>query len=312
MNRRPPAAAVAGSSYRGILTTAYGAKRYRDLAVALASSLDRHCPELPRAVVTDTVDDRLERLYDQQVPLRPERGSGLLQKLWLVEYSPFAHTLFIDADALVIRNLGFLWDLFEGCAVAAVGQNHLSEGFWFGDIAARCARFRVPSIPTFNGGLYYFERGPAASAIFADARSLAKRYDELGFTRMGNGAENEEVVLSVAIARSPYGDVVDDAGRAMRTPLGITGPLRIDVLRGVGRFSKYGRQVEPAVIHFCGAWAQGFPYRRERTKLALSANALPAGLVSPAVDLLWTVPQLLARLGQLVRRLASRILRHGR
>jgi hypothetical protein len=305
-------AVVHGSRHRGILTIAYGAERYRDLAVTLARSLDHHCPGLPRAVVTDAADGRLQRLYDQQVALRPERGAGLLQKLWLVEYSPFAHTLFIDADALVVRDLDFLWDLFEGHAVAAIGENRLTEGFWFGDIAARCARFRLPAVPAFNGGLYYFEQGPSAARIFADARSLAEHYDAHGFTRMGHGGVNEEVVLSVALARNPDAELVDDGGRAMRTPLGITGGMRIDVLRGIARFSKYGRPVEPAVIHFCGDWAQRFPYRRERMKLTLSAAGLPDAIVSRGVDLVWGPPHLLALLGQRARRLAEYRLRQAR
>jgi hypothetical protein len=244
--------------------------------------------------------------------MRPERGSGLLQKLWLVEYSPFAQTLFIDADALVVRDLAFLWDLFEGRAVAAIGENYLTEGFWFGDIATRCARFQLPAVPAFNGGLYYFERGPAATRIFADARLLAEHYDEHGFTRMGNGAVNEEVVLSVAIARDPHGELVDDGARAMRTPLGINGGMHIDVLRGIGRFSKYGRPVEPAVIHFCGDWAQRFPYRRERMKLTLSAAGLPDAIISRGLDLLWSAPHRLALLWQRARGQVKRGLRQTR
>ena len=293
----------------GILTTAYGPRRYRDLAVALARSLDRHCPDLPRAVVTDTADRRLERLYGRQVPIKPERGDGLLQKLWLLDYSPFDKTLFIDADALVLRDLRFLCDLLEGHAVAAIGANRLSEGFWFGDIAARCARFGLLAVPVFNGGVYYFERRPAAARIFAEARSLAERYDEHGFTRMANGSVNEEVVLSVALALSAEGEMVDDHGRGMRTPLGITGPLRVDVLRGIGRFLKYGRPVEPAVIHFCGDWARGFPYRREQSKLALNAAGLPALIVSPGLDLVWSLSHVVARVRRLGRRRLSYVLR---
>jgi glycosyltransferase involved in cell wall biosynthesis len=291
-----------GDGSRGVLTTAFGPRRYRDLAVALARSLDRHCPELPRAVVTDVADARLDQLYDRQVPLRPERGSGLLQKLWLVEYSPFEETLFIDADALVMRDLGFLWDLLGSNAVSAVGHNHLTRGVWFGDIAERCARFDLPAVPVFNGGLYYFRRGEAAERIFGDARLLAQRYDAHGFTRMSSGSANEEVLLSVAIARATEGGMVNDDGRAMRTPLGIVGPLRIDVLRGIGRFNKYGRPVEPAVIHFCGDWAQAAPYRRERMKLGLSAAGMPDRIVSPSLDLVWSLPNLTARVRRWVRR----------
>lgn len=269
---------------QGILTTAYGPSRYRDLAITLARSLDRHSPEIRRAVITDTVDARLDSLYAFRVPLVAERGRGLVQKLWLLEYSPFERTLFLDADCLVVRDVSFLWELFAGHPFAAVGARHATDGFWFGDIADRCRRFGLESIPVFNGGLYYFERCDAATEVAADARALADRYDEFGFIRMGNGSINDEVVLSLAIARNPGGSLVDDDGRAMRTPLDIRGPLTIDVLRGSGSFVKGQHRVEPAVIHFCGPWAERFYYRRERLKLTMVARGVPPGIAGPMVN----------------------------
>jgi len=77
----------------------------------------------------------------------------------------------------------------------------------------------------------------------------------------------------------------------MRTPIGIRGPLRLDVLRGGCRFNKQGVVVEPTLVHFCGWRARGFHYRRERLKLRLAnRTTLAPALISRAVDLIANPP----------------------
>jgi hypothetical protein len=296
----------ARTASRGILVTAYGTRRYRDFAVTLAKSLDLYSPDIPRAVVTDGEDPRLARFYQHLIPFRPERGPGFFQKLWLLEYSPFERTLYLDSDALVVRDLDPLWEMFQGHAFAAVGERYRSEGYWCGDIAERCRRFGVPSVPTFNGGLFYFEKGPAAQGFFSDARAIAERYDEHGFDRVVNDSISDEAIFSLLIARGGEGAMVDDDARSMRTPLGGDGRMRIDVLRGIGRFVKNDRVVEPAVVHFCGPHASGFYYRRERAKLELHARGLPTGPVVAGTNGVFGVARVLKRLSGRVRRILRR------
>jgi hypothetical protein len=296
----------ARTASRGILVTAYGARRYRDFAVTLAKSLDLYSPSIPRAVVTDGDDPRLGRFYQHLVPFRQERGPGFFQKLWLLEYSPFDKTLYLDSDALVVRDLDPLWEMFDGHAFAAVGERYRSEGYWCGDLAERCRRFGVPSVPMFNGGLFYFEQGPAAQEFFRDARSIAERYDENGFERVVNDSVSDEAIFSLLIARGGAGVMVDDGGRSMRTPLGGDGRMRIDVLRGIGRFVKNDRVVEPAVVHFCGPYASGFYYRRERAKLELHARGLPAGPVAAGTNGVFAAARMVKRLTGRVSRLRRR------
>jgi hypothetical protein len=269
---------------RGILTMAYGGVRYRSFAVALARSLQLHSPGVPRAVVVDGRDRRLGPLYAHRVRFDPARGAGLLQKLWLPEYSPFDETIFIDADSLLVRDLAFMWRVFEGRGFAVVGATQRSDGEWWGDIAARCRRFGLQTLPAFNGGLYYFDRGPESAAVFAEARNLAARYDELGFARLSNGSAVDEALFSVAIALHAPAAPVEDHGRAMRTPLRKRGDLRIDVLRGHACFVKEGQVVEPAIVHFASYSTTLFDYRRECLKLALVAHGIPAPAVSAAID----------------------------
>ncbi len=95
-----------GSPAGGILTIATGPRRYAHFALALARSLDLHEPDIPRAVLTDHYGTFLRPAFDRVIPLQPEWGAGVEQKLRMDMFSPFAETLFIDCDCLVYRPLG--------------------------------------------------------------------------------------------------------------------------------------------------------------------------------------------------------------
>jgi hypothetical protein len=268
---------------RGVVTLAHGSQRFINMARLLGESLRWHAPHVPRAVVTDN-DHDLADVYDVCVPLDPSFGKGMLQKLHLDRYSPFDETLYVDSDCLAVGPIDPLWSLFSGVPVGVVGGS-IRDGYWFGDIAVIRERLGVvDGVPHFNGGLIYLDRSPESRAVFATARDLMSRYAELGFTPLRSGGPNDEPVFAFALALHGVAGI-DDAGRSMRTPIGIRGPLRLDVLRGGCRFNKEGVAVEPTLVHFCGWRARGFHYRRERLKLRLATStSLSPPLISRTVD----------------------------
>ena len=67
------------------------------------------------------------------------------------------------------------------------------------DVGEMCALLGVTSVPKFNGGLYYFRRSATAAAVFEYARSLIRRYDELGLRAFRGGA-SDEPLLAIALA----------------------------------------------------------------------------------------------------------------
>ena len=140
----------------------------------------------------------------------------------------------------------------------------------------------------------FMRRTPAAAAVFATARELMGRYGELGFMPMRSGAPNDEPVLGCALALHGIAGV-SDGGTSSRTPMGIRGPLRLDVLRGGASFNKEGVPVRPAIVHFCGWRSRGFHYRREAIKLSVAARwNISPGVASRAVDLVANPPYTVA------------------
>jgi len=262
---------------QGIITLAYGMPKYTDMALALGRSLGCHAPGIPRAIVTDRVDDaRLRGLFDPVIPLRKEYGSNVRQKLYVDHYSPFRATAFIDCDSLVVRDLQFIFDALKGTGFTVPGEHYLAEGQTdpFVDVDGALRHFRIPRLPKFNGGLYYFERGDASRQLFDTAREILANWRSLPLHDFRGDGPNDEPIL--AIAMTLHGQSMhDDGGHMMRTPFGIAGPLDIDVLAGICAFRKEHSRVIPAIVHFAGAWCEHPFYHREVRQLERASRGMP-------------------------------------
>jgi hypothetical protein len=256
---------------RGIITIAHGDKRYIEMAKMLALSLKLTNPGIARAIISDLSKEEFDGLYDHYIPYNPAYGKGLSQKLYLDQYSPFDETLFIDSDCLVIDSLDSTFKLCGDHSFAVFGDQ-ITSGDWYMDVAKMCQKFNLASIPLFNGGTYYFKKNDTTTKIYEQARKLHEQYGELGFHDF-RGSINEEPLVAVAMAMNGV-EAVDDKGAAMRTPIGLVGPFEIDVLNGKCNFNKEGIGVQPAIVHFSGAFSTAFHYKREVCKLK-SIHTLP-------------------------------------
>jgi hypothetical protein len=196
-----------------------------------------------------------------------------------------------------VRDLSHVWKLFENVSFGVEGTQQ-SQGEFDGDIATMCRLAGVDSIPRFNGGMYYFDESDEAMSVFATARSLMARHQELGLRPMARGSLGEEPVLAMALAMHGI-SAVDDGGTTMRTPIGIIGELKIDVLEGYCQFNKAGVQVSPAIAHFADWRTQAFHYNREAMKLFLARTLpIPPLRVSRAVNSICNPPYSLAQVAR--------------
>jgi hypothetical protein len=286
---------------------ACGPALYLRMAIALARSYKRWNDSawIPFYLATDAAPSALPPdLADVRIiPLQPGQfGRGFSPKLHLDALAPAARALFIDADCLCTGSLEPAFATFAGHAVSVIGRE-ISSGEWFGDVAAICRRLEIAAIPRFNGGVYYLETGPACSAVYATARALEPRYDELGFVRLRTHA-NDEVLVGAAMAR--HGQTpVPEKGDIMNSLLAGPGGVELDVL--AGRLVMHNprthprhnpwyelEELRPRLIHFLGGEIDEYPYHQEELRLALvCGKRWPAWLATAWTRLTFTWPRLL-------------------
>lgn len=253
----------------GIITLAYGASKYIEMAKTLGRSLLLHSPSIPRAIVTDRQEDEeLTALFDQLIPFKPEYGSNVRQKIYLDCYSPYQQTLFIDSDCIVVRNLEFVFEKFAGRDFGVVGGYYLQLGETdpFLDIDYILQHFKLEKIPKFNGGIYYFTQNDVARSVFGTAREILQNFERLGFAQFRGDGPNEEPLLATAMELHQQ-TMLQDNGTIMRTPVGLRGSFNIDALEGRCSFKKGQQVVSPAIVHFAYIWSNHPIYHREAQKL---------------------------------------------
>jgi len=271
---------------RYILTIATGKKFYLDLALNLAGSFFLWHPD-------SDIQFQLATDLDQHIPTEiaskiqvvkvspGELGEGFSPKLFLDRLASDGQTLFIDSDCLIFGNLDRVFAAFKGHKVSVIG-NYIAEDEWFGDVKKICEEFKLPHLPKFNGGIYYLEKGVIADKIYEIARSLEKRYDEIGFIRLRN-RPNDEVIMALAMQLEGMTPVTDD-GTVMSDPQACPGKYQLDIVKGKTLLVNPPfphpdhrdwypfNKVSPLIVHFLGSYTQDYPYRREVYRLKKALN----------------------------------------
>jgi hypothetical protein len=301
-----------------IFTIATGSQVYLRYAFNLARSFALHnkIEAMSFYIVTDQQCALPKDLSFVRVMALPSEvaSDGLTPKLYLDLLAPTARTLFLDSDCLVFRDLQFVFDRFRGSPISVVGVA-VADGDWCGPQATSLrSQFGFAAMPRFNGGLYYVERGAAATKVYDTARQLRSQYDALGFHRHRAGL-NEEPLVSLAMAIHSQQSIADDGSILSDLGAGLQ-RTSIDVLHGRSVLynppppsprHKWWQSTRgaysPAIIHF----ADGFPYNREAFKLSLkfttsfSDNAVAAAAFCRYSAPYWT-ENLLKSIGRLVYR----------
>ncbi|MEI6429394.1 MAG: hypothetical protein WCO45_13585 [Pseudanabaena sp. ELA607] len=267
---------------RVALTIATGKPIYIQMAVNLARSFKwwHKDSDIKFAIATDQAHLVPPDLSDIQIiKLQPNQyGQGFSPKLHLDKIAPADKTLFVDADCLCVGSLESVFERFAGHDVSVVGGT-ISEGEWFGNISAVCQRFNVQTLPKFNGGIYYLEKGEISDQVYATARELEPQYDEIGLIRLRN-CPNDELLMAISMAIHDQTPISDD-GSIMSDPQACQGGITIDVFRGISKLinpnfphpkhqSWYPfHEVNPVVVHFLGYYTSTYPYTREALRLQL-------------------------------------------
>jgi len=254
------------SGGRGYLTLGFGRPAYRRLAQGMGRSLALHAPDLPRAVVTDVLDEDWS-MFDHVIPLREDLSRDLVHKIHLDDYTPFDDTMFLDSDTFATRSLDDVWRQTDR-DFGLIGKPAYEGRWWGGDIAVirEICGIEGP-LPRFNTGVMRWKRGETAHGVFAAARDLWDRYDELGLGEFRAGLHRaDEPILAIAMAWAGLECVPDD-GSIMVEPAAMIGRPVLDLHRQRSRIVLPWVDARPAVFHFCGSLRKGGLYRREAAYL---------------------------------------------
>lgn len=294
----------------GVLTMAYGPPTYVRMAEGLARSIRLRNPGARLAVVSDADPRRLRRLFDVVVPVDPAYGPGLAHKLHLDRYSPFAQTLFVDADFLMFHELERLWWFFRDTEGFGLFGRDLAPGeqhYAIEDVERCKAELGVDRMVMTNTGILYFDRSPTSEKVFETARLVAGRAGELGMHRHPVGYFNDEPIFGAAVTLLglPVVTTTDPAGFTL-AHFGTGGMDGIDVRAGHSRHEMVGQVFEPVAIHFNVDAQKSRVYDRELRRLELG----PLGR-TPLPDLV-TAARWAGRGPAPGRRVLRRLARAGR
>jgi hypothetical protein len=191
-------------------------------------------------------------------------GDPLNTKLKLPYYTPFQKTLYLDADSLVYGSLDYYFDVLNDAPVLYHGEL-LTSGDWYMDIAAVCQKEQLPWLPKFNSGMFLFNSGKEAAAIFDTAYRSLQNSAAYGIDCFRGNMLPDEPFLAIAFAK--HGILpTEDHGRFSYTLINASS-INLNIKKGMARFYKNGCIVHPLAVHFCGRFGDFF-YRREKRRLA--------------------------------------------
>ncbi len=195
----------------GYVVIAFDDPRYLDLAANLALSI-RRTEHRPISVLVNPavpINPAYNGLFDRVIVVPDDPTvRGAMNKMRLSEFTPYARTMYIDADCLLFSpRIEFFWRRYRGHPFAVEGHKQAS-GPAFAcslgekDAGALCDMFDVPFITVFNAGVIYFERSDASKAVFARVRELynGPRKDTISYSYKHAGEYADEPFFGVALA----------------------------------------------------------------------------------------------------------------
>jgi len=266
---------------KGILTLAIG-KKYNRMAKYLAYSCILNTPSLPRAIITDDCE-YFNDLYDIIIHYSKNMGDPFAVKLRLNYYSPFYETLFLDADTLVYMDLQFMWDYFGNQSIVYVGSCK-KEGKWYvKEIGDLLKIYDIPWIGILNSGIFLFRKDEVGINVLSYASELHENHDGVEIPFFRKKMLPDEPFLAIAFGKyNQFPVEIDkDFGRLGRSLIEAK-KIKLDITKGISRYTKEDRLVFPAVVHFTGITITGHVqcyYLAEKIRLLFYYMNIPGSTI---------------------------------
>ena len=185
---------------KGFITVATGKEQYYILAYNLLQSYRRHSKSpTPFAIICDQHNEWTADFDDVVILEHP--AHSFVDKLSIMDLSPYDETIFIDADSLVYRDLNGLWELFkDGPDLGLLGSTQLpdEDGWWRTEnlgVLKDSVDFKVMAM----GGLYYIRNnGNQLPAIKETCRYIEEHYLDYHFWGFEKVLSDESIMSLTA------------------------------------------------------------------------------------------------------------------
>lgn len=212
--------------------------------------------DYPMYVMTDKKSEKQLKKYFDGVIVMEEPTYTFFDKIAVYEHSPFDETIFLDADMNIIRDISFLFDMFEknGSAVSCLGSRREitadSRPIHFGEAAVKA--FSLTHYLAFGGGIYYFRRGPQADALIRMVfDELAPNYQAYQMKVFRAGQMADEPLMGLAMLLSGMDPVDDTVVDIMRYSDHMMDTVKWDFKKQECTFFWQDKRiVRPEIIHY--------------------------------------------------------------
>jgi len=252
----------------GYIVLALHDPRYLDLAANLALSV-RRLETRPVSVVISPkieVPESYQDLFDRIIRLDEHPTlKGAMAKTLLFGISPYARTMYIDADCLLFNSrIEFYWRRFRGQAFAVEGYLQRSGPVFACSLGVKqaedlCKLLNVERLPVFNSGVMYFEACDASKQVFDTAIELfeGQHKDTISYPYKHSGEYADEPFFACALAKNGILPLQTEGSERWQ----VTTPNLIDAVMdltvGDLRVAKHRDGQDPLVwsgpiCHFCG------------------------------------------------------------
>lgn len=195
---------VGRSSGDGYIVLATGSTSYIEMATNLAASLRVMDPGRGVCLVHDDgaeIPADARRLFTDFAALSHDpRYPHVMNKLRLFGLSPYARTMYVDADCLLVkRDVDLQWAKAATRPFSITGDIATS-GVWHGvNIADVLRQEGAPYLIRMNAGVFQFDASPEAAAFFAGLdRYYLDRREQLGISLYrGQRTQTDELYLGL-------------------------------------------------------------------------------------------------------------------
>ncbi|MDO9710540.1 hypothetical protein [Paracraurococcus lichenis] len=194
---------------QGYLTLATGPKKYTDMAINLAASLQVMDPKRPICLFCDETykPDEFARFLFRDIIVLPQDSQypHVMNKIRVFDNSPYDASMFVDADCLLVKNdVDHWWRASSQRAFSITGLPQ-TAGEWKGvKIEDVIRQENINYLVKMNAGVYYFDKSDSGKDFFKGLKDYyVKSKERLSISNYkGPNSQSFELYLGLFMGKN--------------------------------------------------------------------------------------------------------------